>query len=143
MAVGDFNGDGAADLTVILSAQYNSTSGTVLPVSVLILAGNGVGGFTSSTTSAASGYRWGMLMPASINADGVTDLVLAESGVAVQPFLGQSKMSTAAVKSIAVTGAGPHKVAVSYSGNSAYGAAPRSRPNSPSNNHKPEKPRRA
>jgi hypothetical protein len=126
LAVGDFNGDGTADLAVIQPPQY-TTAGTQASASVLILAGNGVGGFTSSTTSMASGSYWSAALAANLNADGATDLFLLgeedDSGFVVQTLFGQNKVSTAAVRSVAVTGAGPHKVAVSYGGSSVYNAA--------------------
>ncbi len=70
IAVGDFNGDGVADLAVA-----NSYVDTGKPGSVTILLGDGLGDFTPTAASPATGFLPYSVAVGDFNGDGVADLV--------------------------------------------------------------------
>jgi hypothetical protein len=69
VAVGDFNGDGRADLAVLNSSTSN----------VSVLLGNGDGTFRASVNYAANGPTW--LAVGDFNGDGKADLAIANTGI--------------------------------------------------------------
>ena len=69
MAVGDFNGDGKADLAVV--NQSNNT--------VTILLGNGNGTFTATAASPATGVQPTSIAVGDFNGDGIPDLAVTNA----------------------------------------------------------------
>src|SRR6202011_4136467 len=105
LAVGDFNGDGKADLAI---ANNNSNN-------VTVLLGNGSGGFTTASGrpfAAGSGPR--SVAVGDFNGDCKLDLAVANSaGANVTVLLGNGSGGfTAASGSPFAAGSGPYSVAV-------------------------------
>jgi hypothetical protein len=71
LAIGDFNGDGKADFAV---ANYNTLNSNTNRVSVFL--GDGLGGFSGSTTVGVSGDPRGIAI-GDFNSDGKTDIATA------------------------------------------------------------------
>jgi Bacterial Ig-like domain (group 3)/FG-GAP-like repeat len=74
IAVGDFNGDGNADLAIVNSNVNTARSGTLT-----ILLGNGNGTFTQAPVSPATGNLPYSVAVADFNGDGKADLVTANN----------------------------------------------------------------
>jgi Bacterial Ig-like domain (group 3)/FG-GAP-like repeat len=73
VAVGDFNGDGKADLAVANQCpQNNCTAGAVT-----VLLGNGDGTFQPAESYSAGGYETYAVAVGDVNEDGKTDLIVA------------------------------------------------------------------
>jgi hypothetical protein len=72
VAVADFNGDGALDLSVANSGSAN----------VSVLLGNGHGGFGSAVNYPVSGAPY-MVAARDVNKDGVPDLIVGAYGISV------------------------------------------------------------
>jgi len=115
IAVGDFNGDGIADL--LLGAQSDVQS-------LSIFLGKGNGTFVETSYGSASSLRCAMPALGDFNNDGFTDLAtVSYAANAASVFLFQSTVATATVTGIAPTGPGTHLVATSYLGNANYSAS--------------------
>jgi hypothetical protein len=107
VAVGDFNRDGFADLTI---ANYDDG----FPSSVTILLGNGKGGFAPAAQSpVAVGDGPMSVAVGDFNGDGIQDLAVANNGSFVTILLGNGNGTfTQAPKSPIMAGLGPISVAV-------------------------------
>jgi hypothetical protein len=105
IAVGDFNGDGIADLVTANRNSYNVT----------VLLGNGSGGFTPAPGSPfAAGLYPQSLAAGDFNGDGIQDLAVANYGasnVAILLGNGSGGFTPSAASPVAA-GAGPLSVAV-------------------------------
>jgi hypothetical protein len=112
IAVGDFNGDGIADLFV--GAQTNGTD-------IFIFLGNGDGTFVPTPTGSTNLPCCSNTVLGDFNGDGVTDLASSAfyDGVA-DVFLTALKQSTATTNRVSVTGQSPQQVVASYPGDSSY-----------------------
>ncbi len=104
VVVGDFDGDGNADV-----ATVNRTPGNVS-----ILKGNGAGVLAVLGSPIAVGTSPDMLVAADMNLDGIADLVVPNSGSAnISVLLGKGDGSYTPARATAfVTGAGPFACAV-------------------------------
>jgi hypothetical protein len=117
VAVGDFNGDGIADLAV--------ANAGVSPV--IILLGNGDGTFTpapNSPVSTASTHQ--SVAVGDFNADGISDFVVANndgSNTATVQLSKTTQTASATVTGISPAGVGAHNVAASYAGDATYGSS--------------------
>jgi VCBS repeat-containing protein len=102
LAVGDFNGDGKADLAVANSGSNN----------VSILLGNGDATFTTGTAlSTGTGSTPSALAVGDFNGDGKADIVVANQGLGtVEFFWGNGNCTFTAGPSL-TTGSGPDAVA--------------------------------
>ena len=120
VALGDFNGDGIADVAV----GSGSTNSTVGPV---FLLGNGDGSFNPYGPFA--GTYTPSLTVADWNGDGLSDLAFVNSytqnGTApLDVLLSQSvPTATATFHSFSLIGSGTHQVSASYGGDVAYSAS--------------------
>ena len=120
VSVGDFNGDGIADLAV---ANFESDN-------VSILLGNGSGGFTPATGSPiAVGSGPYAVAVGDFNGDGMADLVVPNyfsNNLSI--LLNQvTQTATAVLSAVSVPGSGTHNVEASYPGTQTSTAAPRQR----------------
>lgn len=110
--VGDFNGDGVADIFV--SAMTSLTD-------IFILLGNGDGTFSPTSTGTTRLPCCSNAVLGDVNGDGVTDIVAADSyGGTVDVFLTGPQPSTATVNGISVTGPTPQLVVASYPGDTTH-----------------------
>ena len=111
--VGDFNGDGKADLAVVNNSDDNVT----------ILLGVGDGTFTPATNSPVRvGDFPKSAVTGDFNADGISDLAVVNSGVGTTSVLLSQLTQTATATETAISpvGTGTHQVEASYSGNSSF-----------------------
>ena len=116
VAVGDFNGDGIADLAVASSASNNHK--------VIILLGNGSGGFSGAPGSPIVVH----LQPFAValgdfNGDGTTDLAVPNAGSNnVSILLNQlTHTATAVLTAVSIPGTGTmHAVDATYAGDSNF-----------------------
>jgi hypothetical protein len=114
LALGDFNGDGKADLAIDASYAYMTVAGVAS-----VLLGNGDGTFAPEQNSPV--IALGGLVAADFNGDGLTDLALFE-GSQLETLLSEvgPQSATATVSGISVVGTGTHQIDASYSGDSDY-----------------------
>ncbi|MGO9404708.1 MAG: FG-GAP repeat domain-containing protein [Terriglobales bacterium] len=112
ITVGDFNGDGIADL--LINAQTDLTD-------IFILLGNGDGTFTTADTGSLTLPCCFQTVIGDFNGDGVSDFASSSyyNGTA-DVFLTGAKQSSAAITGISVTGQSPQNVIASYPGDSNY-----------------------
>jgi Bacterial Ig-like domain (group 3)/FG-GAP-like repeat len=114
VAVGDFNGDGKADL-----ATANSGSNTAT-----VLLGNGDGTFTlADSPTTGTDPVFGAV--GDFNGDGLSDLATANNSVGTATILLSQIVETAAtsVTGISPVGTGTHQVKASYAGDTNYAAS--------------------
>jgi parallel beta-helix repeat protein len=112
VVVGDFNGDGIADLAV---ADYGANT-------VTVLLGNGNGTFTAGGSGWATGGGPGLLAEGDFNGDGLSDLAVASEGsntVTVLQSVLQSAIATVTGIKLPLT-SGVHQVVASYAGDGNY-----------------------
>lgn len=81
VAVGDFNGDGKADLTVA-NTSTESTGGAFSPGGVSVLLGNGDGTFRPAVNYATGSYALSIAV-GDFNGDGNADLAVADTDISV------------------------------------------------------------
>ena len=114
IAVGDFNGDGIADLTI---ASSNGDT-------EVFYLGNGDGTFTYET-SFPTGGRALCVASADFNGDGLQDVAiphLYDSSMTVL-LASMLRSATATATRISVLGSGIHQIDASYPGDSIFGAS--------------------
>jgi sugar lactone lactonase YvrE len=113
VSVGDFNGDGIADLWV--AANSNQTS-------LNILLGKGDGTFTQSPVAAAAVLECCIdAVLGDFNGDGITDMASADSyNGAVNVLAQQFIQSTTPVTAVTPKGPGTHLVAATYPGDTKF-----------------------
>jgi hypothetical protein len=112
LVVGDFNGDGTADLAV---ADYGANA-------VTVLLGNGNGTFMAAASGWATGGGPGFIAEGDFNGDGLADLAVASEGsntVTVLQSVLQSASAAAAGIELPLT-SGVHQVVASYAGDGNY-----------------------
>jgi trimeric autotransporter adhesin len=114
ISIGDFNGDGKADLVTA-----NAGSNTVT-----MLLGNGDGTFSAPVSSAA-GTNSLFAAVGDFNGDGLTDVAAANNTPnTVTVLLSQlTETATATANGIALIGSGMHQANASYPGDSLYSAS--------------------
>jgi Bacterial Ig-like domain (group 3)/Chitobiase/beta-hexosaminidase C-terminal domain/FG-GAP-like repeat/Abnormal spindle-like microcephaly-assoc'd, ASPM-SPD-2-Hydin/FG-GAP repeat len=115
-AVGDFNGDGIADIAVI-------TAGTTGNVVILLGADDGV--FTAAPNPVNGGASPVGLVAANFNSLDTSDLAVVNSGVdtATIQLSEITSTATATATGVAVAGSGAHLVDASYPGDANYAAS--------------------
>jgi len=100
VVVGDFNGDGNADLAVAMSYGFSN----ITPGHVAVLLGNGTGGFAAPASFAVGGSP-NSLAIGDFNGDGKADLVVANSLVGtVSVLLGDGAGAFTAAPDLIVDG---------------------------------------
>ncbi len=116
MVIGDFNGDGKADLAV---TNYGSNT-------LDVLLGNGDGTFTPATSNPATlNFSPWSATATDFNGDGNTDLVVVNGGGSTLDVLlsKPSETSTASLSGVSPLGTGTHQVDASYPGDSTNSAS--------------------
>ena len=110
--VGDFNGDGIADLAV---ANNGNTT-------VSILLGNGSGGFAPSSGSPVTVGSPRYMAVGDFNGDGITDLAVPNYSTAtISVLLTQIvQTATATLTGVSIPGGGTHNVDASYPGDTNF-----------------------
>jgi len=124
LALGDFNGDGKADLIATFEIYSGSqcTSNCAADLA-LIEFGNGDGTFTPSVNMwNVTVQQFGEIYVEDFNGDGLSDVASFPTDGAVYVMLSGlgPQSATATVNGVSVVGTGPHQVDASYSGNSEY-----------------------
>ncbi len=104
IVVGDWNGDGKADLAV---SNTNSSLN-----SIGILLGNGVGGLSPSTTVSSGGVEPFGLVSADFNQDGRADLAVANRSSDTVVVLTNNGLGTFTTASLSSGGDAPHALVV-------------------------------
>jgi DNA/RNA endonuclease YhcR with UshA esterase domain len=105
VTVGDFNGDGKADLAV---ANYPDSGNG--PYSVTILLGNGDGTFTQEADNPATGNQPLSIVAGDFNGDGNLDLAVANSGSNTLSILLGNGDGTFTAAASPATGSSPSSV---------------------------------
>jgi sugar lactone lactonase YvrE len=117
LALGDFNGDGIADLAV---GEFWSGEES-------ILLGQGDGTFAKAIgVGSNSPVNSGYIASADFNGDGISDLAVPNqdvSGTAAILLVNPTQSISATVSGISPVGAGTHSVDASYPGDSNYGSS--------------------
>ena len=114
LVVGDFNGDGVADLAI----------GEFWTDEVSILLGSGDGTFAKATAPSANApLNSGHIASADFNGDGILDLAVPNqdpNGTVAVLLANPTQTVTATTPVISLSGPGPHLVDASYPGDSTY-----------------------
>jgi hypothetical protein len=114
VAVGDFNGDGKADIVTANSVGNTAT----------VLLGNGDGTFAAPLSPAAGKDPVGVAT-GDFNGDGLTDVAVANNNAGSVTVLlsQQTQTATASATHISPVGTGNHQVDASYPGDSNFSAS--------------------
>ncbi len=113
VAIGDFNGDGNADLVTANRVNLGTVS---------VLLGNGDGTFAPALNLSA-GNAPNFAGVGDFNGDGLSDIAVADSDAPTSyVFLSQAgpQSATATVSGVSVVGSGSHLADASYPGDSGY-----------------------
>ncbi len=117
VAVGDFNGDGIADLAV----------GEFWTGTVAVFTGNGDGTFGAGITASSNApISSGYIASADFNGDGIPDLAVPNQdyfGSVAVLLVNPTQTVSATVNGIAPVGAGTHNVDASYPGDTNYSSS--------------------
>jgi trimeric autotransporter adhesin len=115
VTIGDFNGDGIADLIV-----NNATSLT----DVFVLLGNGDGTFTQTSTGSMRLPCCTNTVVGDFNGDGVSDFASSDfyNGTA-DVFLTGANQASAAITGISISGQTPQNVVANYPGDGNYSSS--------------------
>jgi hypothetical protein len=115
VAIGDFNGDGFADLAVADSGPSNNT--------VTILLGNGSGGFAPAPESPITvGSNPYSVAVSDFNGDGYADMAVANEGSNTVNVLLNHRIqtATAVLPGVRIVGTGTHHVIAAYPGDTIF-----------------------
>jgi hypothetical protein len=124
IAVGDFNGDGKADLAVADEGGATAPTSASSPGAVTILLGNGDGTFTPSPVSPATGTSPTSVVAGDFNGDGILDLAVVNSRLngygtggsplpgSIAVFLGNGDGTFAPSPQSATIGSTPSSIAI-------------------------------
>ena len=115
VAIGDFNGDGHADLAVADSGPSNNT--------VTILLGNGSGGFAPAPESPITvGSNPYSVAVSDFNGDGYADMAVANEGSNTVNVLLNNiiQTATAVLPGVRIVGTGTHHVLAAYPGDTIF-----------------------
>jgi len=122
--VGDFDGDGIADLAVANACGNGPTcSASSYKGTVTILEGKGDGTFTPASGSPVPVGNWPIAVAAGdINGDGIADLAITNYGSGTVSVLltHLTETATAEATDISPAGTGVHQVDASYPGEGTY-----------------------
>jgi parallel beta-helix repeat protein len=113
LAIGDFNGDGVAD--VVVSASSNGVGE--------VMVGKGDGTFTIVPIWLTASTPFTQVAVADFNGDGLSDIALESSGTTNIPVLLTGTGVTATLNNVSIVGTGTHYVDASYAGDGSFPAA--------------------